>query len=50
MWFSNYPIISLPPTYFLLLYRIHDNELIVVNGELKYLSIICIGSIFTSAN
>nr|DAJ10216.1 MAG TPA: hypothetical protein [Caudoviricetes sp.]DAM04937.1 MAG TPA: hypothetical protein [Caudoviricetes sp.] len=34
----------------LLLYRIHDNQLIVVNRKLKYLLIICIGGIFTSAN
>jgi len=32
------------------IYRIYDNGLIVVNGKPKYLSVICIGSIFISAN
>nr|DAQ59853.1 MAG TPA: hypothetical protein [Caudoviricetes sp.] len=50
MWFSNSLIIFLPPAYSLLLYRIHDNQSIVVNGKPKYLSIICIGGIFTSTN
>nr|DAN18527.1 MAG TPA: hypothetical protein [Bacteriophage sp.] len=50
LWFSNFLIISFPLTSYLLLYRIHDNGLIVVNGKPKYLLITCIGGIFTSAN
>nr|DAZ37359.1 MAG TPA: hypothetical protein [Caudoviricetes sp.] len=45
----NYLIISLPSTYFLLLYRICDNRFDVMNRRLKYLLIICIVGIFTSA-
>ena len=40
---------SLPSTYFLLLYRICDNRFEVMNRRLKYLLIICIVGIFTSA-
>nr|DAP34280.1 MAG TPA: hypothetical protein [Caudoviricetes sp.] len=46
----TYLIISLPPTYFLLLYHICDINAKVTNQEFKYLQIICIGGIFTSTN
>nr|DAL00613.1 MAG TPA: hypothetical protein [Caudoviricetes sp.] len=48
--FFIHSIIPSPLPSFLLLYRIHDNQSIVVNGKLKYLLIICIGGIFTSVN
>nr|DAZ13122.1 MAG TPA: hypothetical protein [Caudoviricetes sp.] len=46
----TYLIISLPPTYSLLLYRICDIKAKVTNQKFKYLLIICIGGIFTSTN